>query len=379
MRGGTALALGLVLLASPAAAITGAPHPVWGKVFFECSPAVGAGVTVTNQRTGEILSASTAVDGSWTQDLTNLPSGFSNGDVLEVGASLGGSSSATFLLADTSATGQRAPDLTLDRNPTVAITSHSNGTTVSAASAAVEGDVDGTGSTPLVSVNGLSANLTLTGYAGRFSATVSLALGANTITAVTADCRGNTADHSITLSYAPPAPTAPAQPAPAGGARLPEQSPAAEPPTPTATPEAPPRPVFSGLLVYPPVIDSGKRVVIAAAVTNQGGNGILQVTLLVNGTQESARNLSLKAGERANVTFYVSRTAPGIYPFSLGSLSGSFEVREPPPTPPPIVASNPAGGSAPPKKPLFPGFEAVLALVAILIAASLLQRGGRRG
>ncbi|MBW2675808.1 MAG: VCBS repeat-containing protein, partial [Deltaproteobacteria bacterium] len=85
-------------------------------------------------------------------------------------------------------------------NPTLIISS-SEGTLTHASSTTISGDVNGTGSTPTVTVNGVSVNITFTDtYAGAFSATLPLSVGANTITVTATDAAGNSAASTMTIT-----------------------------------------------------------------------------------------------------------------------------------------------------------------------------------
>jgi len=85
--------------------------------------------------------------------------------------------------------------------PTISITSHNDGDSTTSGSVTISGVVNGTGSTPTVTVNEIPADVKLTdGYAGTFSLPVSLTVGNNPINAnVTdgVDLRGN---YSITVT-----------------------------------------------------------------------------------------------------------------------------------------------------------------------------------
>ena len=89
---GAILALTIFLgLASIALAdVPGTPFQVGGHVYLDATPVSGAGVTVTNQATGESLTTTTDSNGAYVVALGNLPSGHSAGDTIEVTATYSG-------------------------------------------------------------------------------------------------------------------------------------------------------------------------------------------------------------------------------------------------------------------------------------------------
>jgi PGF-pre-PGF domain-containing protein len=85
--------------------------------------------------------------------------------------------------------------------PTINITSPDDGHSTTSDSVTVSGDVNGTCSTPTVTVNNKLAEVILTdGYAGTFSVSVSLSIGANTINATVTDAAGMIEYDSITVT-----------------------------------------------------------------------------------------------------------------------------------------------------------------------------------
>ncbi|MBC2699576.1 MAG: PGF-pre-PGF domain-containing protein [ANME-2 cluster archaeon] len=84
--------------------------------------------------------------------------------------------------------------------PTISITSHNDGDSTTSSSITIRGVVDGTNSTPTVTVNEILAEVILKdGYAGTFSLPVSLTLGDNTINANVTDAAGLKGKRSITV------------------------------------------------------------------------------------------------------------------------------------------------------------------------------------
>jgi len=84
--------------------------------------------------------------------------------------------------------------------PTINITSHNDGDSTTSGSVTISGVVNGTGSTPTVTVNNQTVVVTPTsGYAGTFSVSVSLLVGENQINANVTDGVGLKGNHSITI------------------------------------------------------------------------------------------------------------------------------------------------------------------------------------
>ena len=82
--------------------------------------------------------------------------------------------------------------------PTISITSHNDGYSTTSGSVDIIGVVNGTGSTPTVTVNNKTVEVTPTdGYVGTFSVSVSLSIGNNTINANATDGVGLEGNHSI--------------------------------------------------------------------------------------------------------------------------------------------------------------------------------------
>ncbi len=85
--------------------------------------------------------------------------------------------------------------------PNITITSHNDGHSTTSDSVTISGVVDGTGSTPTVTVNNKTVEVTPTdGYAGTFSLSVSLTVGDNPINANVTDGVGLKGNDSITLT-----------------------------------------------------------------------------------------------------------------------------------------------------------------------------------
>ena len=87
------------------------------------------------------------------------------------------------------------------KQPTINITSHNDGDSTTSGSVTISGVVNGTGSTPTVTVNNKTVVVTPTGgYAGTFSVSVSLLIGDNPINANVTDGVGLTENVSITVT-----------------------------------------------------------------------------------------------------------------------------------------------------------------------------------
>lgn len=84
---------------------------------------------------------------------------------------------------------------------------------------------------------------------------------------------------------------------------------------------------ISNLAIYPKEVQIGENVTISVLVSNNGSaEGTYQLVLKVNGTIETTMNITLAAGASQNVTFIVSRDAPGAYVVEVDGLTGEFTV-----------------------------------------------------
>lgn len=84
--------------------------------------------------------------------------------------------------------------------PTISIMSPADGYSTKSDSVTVSGTVNGTGSLTSITVNGANADLSLEGFSGTFSKTVSLSLGTNTIYVNATDERGSKNNVSISVT-----------------------------------------------------------------------------------------------------------------------------------------------------------------------------------
>lgn len=300
-------------LITNAAAITGAPHPVFGKVIYECSGFSGASVSVTDVRTGESMSAATDSDGSWVLDLANLQNGYVTGDTLSINVGAAGISKSTSAIVSNS-WGDNAGSIVFSVPPLLSISSPAYGATVSADSVAVQGSVDGTGSEPKLSVNGAPVALSLFGYSGTFSTTVPLSVGSNTISVTAIDCLGNANIQSIVVNRQGAAARTSAAGAAAGAASVPEKAPTSSF-------------AVTNLAIYPANITAGKYVDITADVASVAGiGGTYRLVLKIEGAVEEQRDVALAAGEKKSIAFTVTRADSGNYNVSVDGQSGAFSV-----------------------------------------------------
>ena len=114
------LFIGILLLAAVGNALT-TPYLIVGQVFESdgATPAIGASVTATNIRTGETITDSINTYGWYANvDAGNFPSGYVNGDTIQIAASKGGNTGSTLVQIDTTYGGLTAPPITLSSGGT---------------------------------------------------------------------------------------------------------------------------------------------------------------------------------------------------------------------------------------------------------------------
>ncbi len=81
------------------------------------------------------------------------------------------------------------------------------------------------------------------------------------------------------------------------------------------------------LTINPPATGLNEVVEIGTTVTNTGGvNGTCKLTLHVNGTVDSVKEVTVAPGATEPVSFMVWRDAAGIYTVELNGLKGKFTV-----------------------------------------------------
>ena len=83
---------------------------------------------------------------------------------------------------------------------------------------------------------------------------------------------------------------------------------------------------YTGLIVQPSKVESGKPVTVIAELANVGGSNVTEtVYLYVNGTAEASKSVTVLPGESINVTFTITKSA-GTYVLSVGPLSKVLTV-----------------------------------------------------
>ncbi|MFC2033611.1 PGF-pre-PGF domain-containing protein [Chloroflexota bacterium] len=108
----------------------------------------------------------------------------------------------------------------------------------------------------------------------------------------------------------------------------------------------------SNLSISSASVEAGESVYIQADFKNLSRSEQVYVaTLWVNGTVESALDISLQAGELQTALFTVAADAAGSYEVRIDRLFDSFTVTEAAPTPPAPTPAPPAPTPAPPTKP----------------------------
>jgi PGF-pre-PGF domain-containing protein len=157
----------------------------------------GSGINASsaNMTVNNTLVILTSTSSGFTFNFTNTkPATFSHGDTVNV----------TFNVSDNEGhTSNTKWMFYLDNvAPTITITSPAHGYSTTASSVTVTGTVNGTGSPPTVTVNGVTAVNTInsTTFTGTFSATASLTVDANTINANVIDAAGNTIGTHINVT-----------------------------------------------------------------------------------------------------------------------------------------------------------------------------------
>ena len=104
------------------------------------------------------------------------------------------------------------------------------------------------------------------------------------------------------------------------------------------TSPAPARFSISDLSVTPGEVSPAEEVTISALVTNTGGSeGTYTVTLKINGSEESRKEVTVRTGKSEAVTFTVAKDTEASYTVDIDGTVGQFNVVVPqPPTPAPI-------------------------------------------
>jgi hypothetical protein len=102
-------------------------------------------------------------------------------------------------------------------------------------------------------------------------------------------------------------------------------------PAPTLIPAATPATFrFTDLVVKPTEVEPGESFLVVANLANNGASaGSYLAELRVNGTTTFTQEISLGAGEVAELSAVGNELTPGTYQISLGGLSRQLGVREP--------------------------------------------------
>jgi hypothetical protein len=89
-------------------------------------------------------------------------------------------------------------------------------------------------------------------------------------------------------------------------------------------------PQYANLYINPTQAKTGEEVTISADISNTGQtSGNYTVALKINGTDEQTKTMAVNAGETYEASFTLTKTVPGTYNVSLGTLSGVFTVLKP--------------------------------------------------
>lgn len=87
--------------------------------------------------------------------------------------------------------------------------------------------------------------------------------------------------------------------------------------------------VVSALSISPPQVAKGEPTTVTADVENIGSReGTYMATLTIDGVEAETKEITLAAGAKEKVMFWVTRDTPGAYSVELGNLSGTLSVRE---------------------------------------------------
>jgi hypothetical protein len=83
----------------------------------------------------------------------------------------------------------------------------------------------------------------------------------------------------------------------------------------------------SNLVIEPAEVLSGQTASVTVDVTNTGGaEGTYSVVLLVNGVNESSKEITLAPETTETVQFLLSKDAPGAYNIEVAELNGTLSV-----------------------------------------------------
>jgi photosystem II stability/assembly factor-like uncharacterized protein len=85
---------------------------------------------------------------------------------------------------------------------------------------------------------------------------------------------------------------------------------------------------LSDLTISPPEVNIGETVTISVLVTNPGSiECTYQVQLMLDGSVEETKEVTLIGGDSQTVTFTITKDFPGVYSVTIGALSGVFTVK----------------------------------------------------
>jgi archaellum component FlaF (FlaF/FlaG flagellin family) len=83
----------------------------------------------------------------------------------------------------------------------------------------------------------------------------------------------------------------------------------------------------NNLIIEPSSATTGQTVPVSVEVTNSGGTGgTYNVIFLVNGVEESSKNISLAPGASQTVTFNLTRDTVGEYEIEMAGMKGELTV-----------------------------------------------------
>ena len=83
----------------------------------------------------------------------------------------------------------------------------------------------------------------------------------------------------------------------------------------------------SNLIVEPSSALAGEMVSVSVDVTNtEGAEDTYNIILLVNGAEDSSKNISLAPDANETVTFNLTRDVPGVYEIKVAELKGELTV-----------------------------------------------------
>ena len=101
-------------------------------------------------------------------------------------------------------------------------------------------------------------------------------------------------------------------------------------PPPPSPPPLPASFTVSSLTISPDEVDCGDEVLILTEVVNNGGSaGEYTLVCKINGEEETAKEVTLAAGEREEIKFIVAKDVAATYEVEVNGATSLFVVREP--------------------------------------------------